>query len=267
MKTPEALLQTAARDLQKRHPGMSLRAVAAKLRISPSYWSKILRGQKPLPQKILPQVIRVLGLDSQQVGRLQRAMLSQIEKNEMTPFTGVRVNSINDASPIENYGNLGREDFWLLREWYLIPILNLLTLSQGPNNSKGLAQILGLSQAVVDDSIERLLATGFLEKTATGGVKRTNLQMRFPTDRSHLDVRNYHRSMIKKSLDVLSGEAQFDRRLIAGLNFAGSSAKVSEARLILEEALYRVANMMAGEPATDELYQLNVQLFPFGVRK
>jgi hypothetical protein len=50
--------------------------------------------------------------------------------------------------------------------------------------------------------------------------------------------------------------------LISSVCFAGSTEKLKEARLILEEAMYKAANLMADEPVCDEVYQLNVQIFP-----
>ena len=89
--------------------------------------------------------------------------------------------------------------------------------------------------------------------------------MRFPTDRSHASVRKYHQEAINKARAQLSspqaGET-FDSRLISALCVTGSSEKIKEARLILEEAMYRAANLMADEDITDEVYQLNLQIFP-----
>ncbi|MGZ3711098.1 MAG: helix-turn-helix domain-containing protein, partial [Bdellovibrionota bacterium] len=114
-KQPRELLNEAAARLKRQWPGMSARAVAAKLKITPSYWSKVLRGKKPITQALLPRLIKVLGLDAQQVAQLQRAVLDSIESEQLTPATGIRTRGVEKESPAEEYRNLGRQDFWMLK--------------------------------------------------------------------------------------------------------------------------------------------------------
>ena len=261
---PEELLREASEALKKRSAGMSLRAVATRLEISPSYWSKILRGEKPLAQNLLPKVVKVLGMDAQQIAQLQRSILEMIETEKLAPATGLTTSRETADSPIENYRNLGREDFWLLQEWYFIPVLNLFTLIESPANSDEISQRLGITSIQVSETLRKLVQHGFLKQLENKKLERTDLQVRFPTDRSYADVRKYHETMlIKARQEITKPESaqDFASRLISAVCFGGSSEKMQEARLILEEAMYRAANLMADEPS-DEVYQLNIQLFP-----
>lgn len=262
---PEELLQSAASSLKKQSPGMSLRAVAGRLKISPSYWSKILRGEKPLSKSLLPRVVKVLGMDAQQTAQLQRSLLEKIENDRLVPGTGIRTTQEVKGSPIENYRNLGRKDFWLLEEWYYIPILNIFTLTRGDHSPNEISKRIGVSVQQINETIHNLIQSGFLKQSSDGQLVRTDLQVRFPTDRSHRQIRRYHGAMIKKAREVITkedAEQSFESRLVSAVCFAGSSEKLKEARLIIEEAMYRAANLMAGEPCSDQVYQLNVQVFP-----
>lgn len=265
---PEEILREAAAHLKKERPAMSLRAVAARMEISPSYWSKILRGEKPLPENILPKVVKTLGLDAQQIARLQRSILDTIESERLAPVTGLRV-AREERSPIEAYRNLGREDFWMLREWYFIPLLNALTLTEPPRDAAALAGLLGIRLDQAESAVRKARLHGFIEERE-GQLHRTGLQFRFPTDRSHGDVRQYHRAMLQRAHKELADESspgRFDQRQISAVCFAGSAAKLREAQMILEEAMYRAANLMAGEPLSDEVYQINLQLMPLTTRR
>lgn len=268
LKRPENLLSEAAGRLKSQAPGMSMRGVAGRLQITPSYWSKILRGKKPLPISLLPRVVKVLNLDTQQVAQLQRSILETIEQERLIPVTGLRTSREAKTSPIEEYRSLGRDEFWILEEWYYIPLLNLFTVTEFHPTVEGLAYRLGLNSQQVSEAILRLKHHGYLLETA-GGLVRTEQKVRFPTNRSHAQVRHYHNSMLQKAREELlqfGNDERFAGRLISAVSFAGSSEKLKEARLILEEAMYRAANLMANEPKSDEIYQLNVQLFPLSKR-
>jgi hypothetical protein len=81
-----------------------------------------------------------------------------------------------------------------------------------------------------------------------------------------MEVRNYHQAMLRKAQEELARPTtheRFERRLISSVCFAGTEEKLREAKLILEEAMYRVANLMSENSGCDQLYQLNLQLFPF----
>lgn len=261
------LLSEAAARLKQQAPGMSVRRVASRLEITPSYWSKILRGKKPLPPTLLPKIVKVLGLDTQQVAQLQRLMLETIERDQLAPQTGMRTN-LPASSPIENYANLNRDQIWILDEWFYIPILNLCTVTGFAGKIENISLRLGLKSEQVAAAVLRLKHYGYLREDQQGVFTRTDQKVRFPTSKSLAPVRQYHHAMIQKAREHLhrvSDEA-FAERLISAVCFAGSSGKMKEARLILEEAMYRVANLMADEPSCDEVYQVNVQIFPLTKR-
>jgi uncharacterized protein (TIGR02147 family) len=262
-KRPEELLSEAAERLKRQSPGMTVRGVAGRLEVTPSYWSKVLRGKKPLTTTLLSKVVKVLPFDTQQVAQLQQSILEFIEHDRLAPVTGMRTQKVQ--SPIKNYQSLGREDFWILEEWFYIPMLNLFTVTGFEPSLTGIARRLGLNIAQVADAVVRLRHKGYLKLDGKGILERTDLKVRFPTDKSYAPVRQYHKAMIGKAREELSQEgvdARYLHRLISSVCFAGSTEKLKEARLILEEAMYKAANLMADEPVCDEVYQLNVQIFP-----
>jgi uncharacterized protein (TIGR02147 family) len=260
----DRILREAAARLKKDRPGMSLRATAAKLGISPSYWSKILNGKSTFPQSLLARVVKVLCMDEQTVALLQRAILEAIEKEGLTPATGIKV-AARDSSPVEGYGVLGRSEFWILDEWFFIPVLNAFTLPRFPREPGALAARLGIMPEDAARAIRLLREHGLLRERPGGGLERSEEKLRLPTDRSHASVRRYHRALLRKAheeLSLSSAAETFERRLISGVCFTGSGAKMKEARLIMEEAMYRVANLMADAPDAEDIYQLNLQIFP-----
>lgn len=262
---PEQILGEAMALLKQKSPGMSLRAVAHRLQISPSYWSKVLRGEKPLSAGLFPRIVSVLGLDRQQAALLQRALLEDIENDHLASATGFHVLRKEEGSPTKQYKSLGPEDFWILEKWYIIPILNILTIEPHNGSLELISKRLKVPLLDVEEVIQKLLNAGILYREQDGSLSRSERKVRFPTNRSHPQIRKYHRSMIKKAYEEISrsdSESRFDSRLISSVCFSGGSEKLKEAKLIIEEALYKAANILAEAPLPEEVYQLNIQLFP-----
>lgn len=261
---PEELLRAAFERLKGERDHISVRSIAARIGISPSYWSKILRGIKPLPKHLLPDVVRALRLDTPMVGQLHRAILSEIERDSLTPATGLETSQIPNESPVKDYRSLGRENFWMLEEWYYIPVLNLVTVTEFRGAEAEIARRLGLRLSQAEEAVRRLIHHGHLKRDGERLI-RTEERLRFPVDRLFPTVRKYHASLLLKTRDELlkeNAESTFHQRLISSVSFAGSSEKVEQARLLLEEAMYRAANLLADEPVCDEVYHLAFQLVP-----
>ena len=262
--SPHKILADAAAALKQRRPAMSVRAVAAKIGVSASYWSKVLRGERNPSAKILPKIIEILEIDLQRLAQLQSAFVDAIEKDKFTPTTGLK-RSLPQIDYGKGFREFGRNEYWLLEEWFYLPILNLITLAKPPKTPEDIADRLGLRIDQTKLALQRLQHFGFLRLKDEGGFDRTELQIRFPTSRSHDSVRKFHLAMIQKAQAVLKHENYaegFASRLITGVTFAGTSDQVNEAKLILEEALFRAANLITKTPKNDALYQINLQFFP-----
>lgn len=246
-------------------PGLSIRSLAQRLELSASYLSKIFNGKKPLPPHLVKPLAKALRFDSHQTARLQRMVLDGLlDQFEGKSFgSEASVGSGLTVGPLDSYEPLGKQDFWLLETWYLIPLLNLLTVKGVSTEPKALAMKLGVPTRDIERALECLLQSGHLKRGGDGRILRTRLKVRFPTDRSHSSIRAYHREMINRALaeveESLSGQG-FSERLVSGLSLAGDSKKMAEARRMLEESLYRIADFISSGEC-DDVFQINLQFF------
>lgn len=259
-----ALLGAALRRLQKHNPLMSIRGLAAQVDVSPSYLSKIFRGERRLPASLIGDLAKVLRLDHHEVIEIHRLLLVDIEQSQISTATGLRTLEPNrkDSVP-KSYRGLGTSEYWLLEDWYHIPIHNLATTLNFTDSAEWIARRLGVPEAQVKDSLKRQIREGYLARDAEGMLSKTSLRLRFPTERSHALIRRFHRSMIKKALDALEKpptEEEFRQRLISGISFAGDPSRLEDAKVIIEEAMYRASELLANGDCT-EVFQLNLQLF------
>ena len=88
-------LRQAIVDVQKRNARLSLRAIAMRLEMSPSYLSKIVSGQRRIPASLLGPLGEVLGLDHLQLKTLQALIMANFEATDLTPETGLNQSSMS----------------------------------------------------------------------------------------------------------------------------------------------------------------------------
>lgn len=255
------LLQKAFERRKKSNPLFSQRALAKKVKLSSSYLSKIFRGERPLPLKLLGNFARHLKLDHHETAELQRLLLQQVETQELSSATGIHTMNMPASAFPSEYANMGESDLWLLQRWFYLPILNMVTTDDFDPNT--LASRLGITQEQAMTTLKELVARQYLRVESDGSLHRTELKFRFPTHKSVKEVRDYHKAMISRSLPLLekaTGDKDFSERLISGITLAGDPQLLQDAKVVIEEALYRAAEILASGKCT-EIFQINLQLF------
>ena len=200
------------------------------------------------------------------MAEIQRRVLAHVEAEELSVSTGIQTLAQPTAGKtiVAEYESLGKTDFWLLDEWYHLPLLNLVTTYDFKDDPAIVAKRLNIDETRVRDSIRRLCTAGYLTIDESGKLQRTQLKVRFPTQRSHTSVRRFHRAMVEKAAALLQGvptEKDFNERLISAVTFAGDPEKINAAKVIIEEAMYKAAEVLADSETCSEIFQLNLQLF------
>jgi uncharacterized protein (TIGR02147 family) len=223
-----------------------------------------MRGKKELTPSFFPRLAHYLQLDHHEIAEAQRLLLERLEQNQLAGETGIHALSRESEKDIELYQPLDPTSFWLLQEWYHIPVLNLLTTKGAASAIPSwIAKRLGISASQAEESVERLVSEGFLRRSTDGTLSRTELKIRFPTARSHASIRKFHHIMIGKAMRVLEAEpspSEFSQRLLSGISFAANPTKIGDAKLVLEEAMYRAVEILS-EGDCAEVFQINLQLF------
>jgi uncharacterized protein (TIGR02147 family) len=260
-----SFLRHALEDLQKKNSSLSLRSVAKRLAISPSYLSKIFNGKKRVPPALVAKLGDVLQLDHLLLKDLQILMLEEIEDNTIMPSTGISSRAVLDTASMLEYESLPSKEYWLLEKWYYIAILNLATVRGFKAEPAWIAKRLGIREVSAKEGLSLLIAKNYLERDKEGGCKRSKIKVRFPTQQSHQAVRDYHAAHLRKSQQILEREPSqypsFNDRLISGISVAGDKRRIETARAMIHDALYKAAEYLA-DGDCDEVFHLAVQLFP-----
>jgi uncharacterized protein (TIGR02147 family) len=266
------LLQSHWQRKQKTDKKFSLRYLAKKAELSPSYLSKILSGQKPLPLPRLRALATALDLDPVAIRGLERtAIREHAGAEEMAENLELEVESnsgISETPPLPDLPSAeyqSAQSQTALGEWYYLPILDLTTCPGF--EPSWIVERLGLRQEIADRAWNNLLELGWVEEIKGNKGKswrKAADKLRFPSSRIDPRIQRHHTKMLQKAAEELAykkTDEDFRRRLILGASVATNEASYRKAEKYLEEALFKAADILASGRA-DRVYYLAFQLFP-----
>lgn len=248
-----------------KNPAYSLRAFARDLGMSQTLLSLVLNGQRPLTLKQAHKVSALLGLNPIAAQRFIDSTLAALPQNAKITQKVRLAKARTDATFLPR--DLDIEKYHLIATWHHFAILDLATTDGFRPDPAWVARRLGLSKPEAEAAIERLLLLGLLKRQGRTLVK-SSLHVQFPTRESRAAVRAFHRQMIDKAVDQLGETAPeaFARRSITGHTVAIDTSRLDEAREFIEAMQAEfIKRFSVGSP--DEVYQLNIQLFPLSKKE
>ncbi len=258
-KTSQLLLE-ALRAKQKRNPAYSQRALARDLGVSAVFVSKILTGEKAIPNDRLKTVFKVLDMDSAaQAGFMRATLLNALPNNELKSLAQTSM-SLN--AKIDLYKKEASTKFSVIRNWYNFAILDYLTCESLNTSEKSIAAYFGITETQVTQSLKGLEKEELIENK-NGKWFKKNINTYFPTTKSHTEVREFHKQMIQKAFRELSktANADFEKRLITGFTVAVAPENLDKAKRMIVDFLGEISNALS-DGKCEEVYQCNIQLFP-----
>jgi uncharacterized protein (TIGR02147 family) len=243
---------------KKRHaPGFSLRAVAKRLDVSPSFLSRIFSGQRPVPYSLLLKMKSVLDIAPEVFSSLKEAHEVKIDEHAV-PAKGKR--TVKTA--LDDWELASQESVKILREWYFLPILQVASLKDFDGHAKSIAGRLGLKESVASRACDELVQLGLLNRKA-GLYINANKKLRWDSAKSVEEVRKFHSSMLEQAQKALRHSEQFERRLITGVTLTTSPEKIAAAKKKLADCLHEIANdLISADESATEVFHLAAQLFP-----
>lgn len=237
----------------------SLRYLAKRLNLSPSFISRVFNGSKRLPLKHLAKVAKELEIDAPALRQLRKAFA----KEYMFDFDETEPSAHKPNAPSDRFVTASADAFSILDRWYLLPILELVTCVDFQDDPAWIGRKLKISPTAVQGAWLDLIKSGCLKKENGRWVK-TQRKIRFPSTRSSSQIQKYHSKMLEKAkfqVENRSSQEAFERRLILGASVATNAEGFEKAQKYLEQALFEALNIMTSGKA-DKIYHLGLQLFP-----
>ena len=257
IQNPADFLRAVFLERRERNLLYSTRAFARDLGISQALLSMVLGGKRPLTAKQAAKIGALLGLSP---GKAQELLESALRSLPNRSKSSHHLTQHGKARPL--FKDYAVERFKAISQWHHVAILDLSTTYDFRNDLRWIARRLGISTIEARDALTRLLDLGFLIPSGDS-VKKSDEQIYFSTKKSELAIRAFHKSMLSKAqlkLDETTPEA-FAQREISAITMAARRDRIPEAKKRIQKFQKNLAAFLT-EGECDEVFQLNVQLFP-----
>lgn len=255
MKVHSTLKKYLAKK-QRSSSGFSIRAMAKRLEVSPSFLSRVLSGKKRLPFSLLVELQSILEIEAEVFELLK-------EKYAENQTYKSLVGTADLDSQLQSWELAEKPSFSVLRQWFYLPILECTTLKNYDGTLLMIAQRLGISEFAVQIAIKEMVALGLM-KEKNGQYLKAKKKLRWGSSKTLNEIRSFHYQMMTKAQEELktrTSEDDFSKRLITGITITASSKQIANAKKRLSEAIHEIANELVSANG-DEVYHLSAQLFP-----
>jgi transcriptional regulator with XRE-family HTH domain len=225
---------------------LSLRAFALELRLDPSTLSQLVRGRRRLTLRAAQAILERLAVPQDEAQLMLKSFIGSPPEPPRPRYV--------DASP---------EQAGVMAAWTFFAVLRALEIPGAPHTPDGIAAKIGCSPHVAKTTLQTALELGYV-RFEDGRYLPTNdtITVRHRDDNStRAALIRAHCEAIERALAHLLQDKYLGQSDISGITVAISSKKVAEAkRRILEFRRSLAAFLADGEK--DEVYRLNIQLFP-----
>ncbi|MFV8257742.1 TIGR02147 family protein [Bdellovibrio bacteriovorus] len=237
---------------RKKNPRFSLRSYAKLLGISSGRLSDILNGRSPLTEKKALALVERLSLEP-----FEKQHFLRLAENEALQRSEGR--TVRGRKKSAAY-RLRMDQLALIEEWEHFALMSLIETSTFRFDKKWIARKLGLTQARLEEVLEKLLSLSFVAIDSTGQLKNVHRAMSTLTDIPSAALKNANTSCIMQALEKMHSVDVLDRD-ITSMTFPVDPQQIKEAKKLIREFKGKMAKLMK-KGSTSEIYNLNIQLVP-----
>lgn len=231
---------------KKRNPHFSLRAFAKWLNISPAQLSQMLTGKRTITVKTLKKIT-------------DRLDYSPIERTDiMLKLTA----SENEAGADSQKMQMLEDQFQIISDWYHFAILSLTKIKGASPDPRWIASRLGISVEDAQQALARLQRLGVIE------LKPKFRQICDPieviSDVPSAAIRKYHKEALGLAQEKLE-TVPLNKRNFESITIPVNSKQIGFLKKQMDHLInlaLKQSNEDVQKNNSDEVYQLNIQLFP-----
>lgn len=237
------LLTNILETRKRKNSNYSLRAFARDLRISSGRLSNILNDKYLPGPSISSRIIESLNLNEK-----EREEFHQIlEKCQQ------KLKLLGEARLLKE------EEYSLIADWHHFAILNLMETSNYKDDSEWIADRLGLTEVVVEESLDILESIGLIE-FRKGKRYPTHKNLTTTHEIPSEVVRSGHRQTLIKSMESLEKDA-LDIRDITTVSVSVNMANLPKVKELARD-FRRKAALLLEEGERTEVYNISIQIVP-----
>lgn len=212
-------------EIKERNPSFSLRALAAKIGMSPSMTSRILSGKRNISKKLAEKVMIQLGSTQDEVD----AVLT-LFKNSNIASTKLSVKNINPD---------------IIRNWQNMAVASLLETHEAKSDVEWISKRLAISNDEASAAL-KMLAESENQEIAKALDSET--------------VKESHKQHLNLALTAIENTSK-ELCDYSNVTLAINPDRIDEAKIIIDEFRRKMATLLE-TGNKKEVYNLSVQLFP-----
>jgi uncharacterized protein (TIGR02147 family) len=243
------LLRSNLLDLQSKNPQYSLRAFSKKVDIHVGALSGIMGGKRKISREMAERIVRQLMIDPQKRTELLELFPKKAEKKN------------GEESDLPRYMEIEASQFKMISEWEHYAILSLFNCSDFKDDTKWMAQRIGITEQRAEEVIKRLFTLQFIKRNAEDKLVRVHSQVRSSDDTINLSLRKSHEVTLDLAKESLHRDGVSERDFTY-VTMAIDPKKISVAKEMIRRFQDELsAELEMGERT--EVYRFSTQLFPF----
>ena len=260
-QTCRTYLREVMAEKARKNPSFSLRAMAKNLKLAPSFLSGVLKGQKNFSLRTSMEVARKLRLPNEEIEYF--CLLAQKDAAKDPDVKEALLSQLQRQNPVpQEVNDLSVDHFRSISDWQHFAILAATDLNTVGVNARTLAAALGLPQAEIELSLERLERLGMLLRTPEGTLQKSARNPRVVSKDANQALRNFHRQTLQKAIDSLETQTNAEK-VIGSETIAIDSDQVEAYSALANEFFEKVLALAKKSKRRDSVYHLGVQMFSF----
>lgn len=228
---------------------------------SPSHLKMIIDGERNLTDKTVPKYLKAIGFtrkkDMQYFDLLVKYNQSKDHEQKIQYFEGLMAEKKK-----KGLTPLGLHQFSFLSQWYYVAIYVMIDMAGFKNDLDWIASRLRKKVAPrqIEQALSDLLALGLIKKVGSSYVQ-VDGALTVPDELHSMAIPKYHDSMINLSLQALV-ELDPSEREFNGVTFSFKKNDLEKIKEKIRAFRKEMNELTSSEDGADEVYQMNIQLFP-----
>lgn len=229
---------------------------------SPSHLKMVIDGSRNLTLSTIPKYVKAIGFKKKMETQLFELLVHYNQESDadqkITYF-----NEIMNLKRKQGLSMLEKHQFDLLAHWFHVAIYVLIDLYDFKDDPEWISERLRkkVTARQVRETLDSLETLKLIEKDPIKGYRQTSGALSTDEDIKSLGAYRYHQDMLELALDSLKNDT-LDVREFNGVTMKISKDKLSVLKEKIRNFRKEINELTSNMEGTDQVYQLNIQLFP-----
>ncbi len=225
---------------------------------SPSFLRMVIGGQRNLSRENTEKLCRAFNLDEKESEFFEQ--LVEFDQASDMKVADLAYKKILSNEHFRKVRRMAQAEYEFFSHWEVIAILEGIHTDFGQLTVDQMAEIVGISPSEIERHLKVLQSLGLIDFQNGRWIKKER-QLETPLDIQSLTIRNFHRQMGLKAMEVIDRMSS-TQRTFAGMTINLSEAGYQDFRKKIFEFLRESNAVYSESEKSDTVYQLNIQLFP-----